>query len=118
MLKHLKVWQKLTIMSLSFGIPIAMLLLLVVRCIDSNVRFAQWEQYGNAYQRPLEKLLQHLIQHKFLTYRALSDAQSRTDELVRLRATIDEDFVALEVVDRTLHGPLQTTQEGLAKRKR
>ena len=118
MLKNLKVWQKLTCIGLSFSLPIAVLLFFVVQGIDANIHFAQWEQYGNTYQRPLEQLLQHLAEHRLLAHRLLDGSKHLQDDLARTGAQIEADFQALLAVDSTLSEALQTTADGLAKRKR
>src|SRR5712691_4529763 len=118
MLQNLKIWQKLAMIGLAFSLPIAVLLFLVIKEINDNIRFSQWEKYGNEYQRPLEKLLEHISQHKLLAQRYLSGDERLKVELASKQAQIEEDFEALDGVNRKLGIALQITDEGLAKRKR
>ncbi len=91
---------KLTISSLAFALPIAVLLFFTVRGLDKDIDFARMEMRGNAYLAPLEKLLEHLPQ--------LPDSAMQ----------VDQDFAALEKV-QDLHGAvLLFTPEELAKRGR
>ena len=118
MLHNLKIWQKLAMIGLAFSLPIAVLLFLVIKGINDNIRFSQWEKYGNEYQRPLEKLLEHIAQHRLLAQRSLSGDEWLKGELASKQVHIEEDFEALVRVNRRLGATLQITDEGLAKRKR
>ena len=55
-----KVSHKLMLISIFFIIPDSVLLCLFLSSINENIHFAQWEKYGNEYQRPLEELLDQL----------------------------------------------------------
>ena len=55
---RLRVSQKLMLISIFFLIPDSVLVTLFLFSINDNIRFARWEQHGNAYQRPLEQLLE------------------------------------------------------------
>jgi methyl-accepting chemotaxis protein len=113
----MKVWQKLTMIGLAFTLPIAVLLVFVTNEIDHDITFNQLEKSGDEYQRPLEKLLAHLAQHKLLAQQHLSGS-NLNDGLSAQQSLIDDDFELLEGVDRKLGQVLQTTEAGLAARKR
>src|SRR5262245_621640 len=113
--RRLKVSQKLTLISVFFMIPDGVLLCLFLLSINSNIRFAQWEQYGNAYQRPLEGLLEELHVHRLL---ADASGQSARRERAEAETRIEAHFQALMAIDAQLGATLQFTPEGLAKRKR
>ena len=54
--------NKLFWISLSFSLPIAVLLYFMIAGINDDIRFAQRELAGNEYQRPLHDLLWRLFQ--------------------------------------------------------
>ena len=115
---RLKVSQKLMLISVLFMIPDSVLLCLFLISINANIEFAQWEQYGNEYQRPLEELLEHLPNHLALSQQPTDRPGPQLAELANLQARIDQALAKLEKVDAQLGAKLQFTDEGLAKRKR
>src|SRR5882672_2613598 len=115
---RLKVSQKLMLISVFFMIPDTVLLCLFLFSINDNIRFAEWEKYGNEYQRPLENLLEHLPSHLVIARRSAADQGRHSTELAALQEHIDLGLRTLEVTDAQLGIKLQFTDEGLAKRKR
>ena len=61
--RHLKVAQKLMLISVFFLMPDSLMLYLFITGINTNIEFAKQEMKGNEYQRPLEDLLQILPRH-------------------------------------------------------
>ena len=116
--KQITVSHKLTIISLAFSLPIAVLLYFVVSTINANIRFSALEEMGNAYQRPLEQLLDHLGRHQLLAMRQKGGKAGLETQLQGEAASIDKAFAALESVDKALGTDLQFTDEGLGKRNR
>lgn len=110
MLKNMRIGKKLSLICLAFILPIAVLLFFTLKGINYDIRFNQLEKYGNAYQRPLEKLLLHLSEHRLLSQTGQSSSAAQS--------SIDIDFKSLEEVDRALGAELQVTDDGLTKRKR
>ncbi len=110
---QLKVSQKLMLISIFFVMPDSLMLYLFISGINQDIRFTRWEQKGNAYQRPLENLLERLPEHQWL-------AQAPADPAPRLakQAQIDTAFEQLAEVDARIGADLEFTDEGLAKRKR
>jgi len=99
----------------TFALPIAVLLFFVVANINESIRFARWETYGNAYQRPLEDLIHHVQDHQF----AWQSASQGRDARLRAEATeVERAINALTQIDAQLGGHLQFTDEGLDKRYR
>src|SRR5437016_3476703 len=107
MFKNMKLWQKLMTIGLSYSLPIAVLLYFVTTEINNSVDFAQWETYGNEYQRPLEDLLSLLPQHQWLARRFLSGDKSVEAELSSKRSELDKAFEALASADKKLGVNLQ-----------
>ncbi|MDB6007223.1 MAG: multi-sensor signal transduction histidine kinase [Prosthecobacter sp.] len=109
----LKVSQKLMLISIFFVMPDSLMLYFFITGINANIEFAELEKKGNAYQRPLEDLLELIPQHRMLAQTAGAE-----DQLAQKQAQIDEAFDALEAVDARLSIDLHFTDEGLAKRHR
>ena len=80
-LDSLLISQKLILISLSLLLPIAVLLYFMVQGINADIRFAELEIAGNAYQRPLMALLDHVGRHQSLTRRQLAGATGLDDAL-------------------------------------
>src|SRR5258708_36359764 len=115
---NLKVAQKLMLISIFFVLPDSVMLYLFITAINDNIQFARMEQKGNQYQRPLEKLLELIPQHRLLAERALGGEDLVSDQLAQHQKELDLAFAALEAVDALIGVDLQFTDEGLAMRKR
>lgn len=101
------------LISIFFVMPDSLMLYFFITGINANIEFAELEKKGNAYQRPLEDLLELIPEHRMLAQTAGSGEQ-----LAQKQAQIDAAFDALEAVDARLSADLQFTDEGLAKRHR
>jgi methyl-accepting chemotaxis protein len=96
---------RLHIITAAFGLPIAVLLVLLVAQINKDIRFAALESDGNAYLRPLVRLL-HLVPARQATGDTALDGQ------------IQQAFADLDRVHGEVGTRLQFTPEALAQRKR
>ncbi len=105
--------NKLLWISLSFLLPITVLLYFMVAGINANIRFAERELAGNEYQRPLHDLLRDLSRHQ-----ALSGDAAAENELISEQGKIDQAFQKLAGVQRLFGATLQVTDAGLAQRQR
>jgi methyl-accepting chemotaxis protein len=114
----MKVWQKLSAIGLSFSLPIGVLLYLVTGAIQHHIDFARSEQAGNAYQRPLEALLEHVSRHRLLQRRVAAGEANQRGALKELELRVADAFDALDGVDGHLSAVLETTPDELAKRHR
>jgi PAS domain S-box-containing protein len=115
---RLKVSQKLMLISIFFVMPDSLMLYFFITGINANIRFAQYEQKGNEYQRPLEALLELIPQDGALALTAAAGEPGSREQLAEKEAQIDAVFGKLEAVDARLGVELQFTDEGLAKHKR
>jgi signal transduction histidine kinase len=115
---HLKVSQKLGLICIFFVMPDSLMLYFFITGINANIQFAQLEQKGNEYQRPLEDLLDLIPQHGSLAAAAATGAPRAKEQLALKQAQIDAAFRNLHAVDARIGVDLQFTDEGLAKRKR
>jgi PAS domain S-box-containing protein len=114
----LKVSQKLMLIGVFFMIPDSVMLYLFITEINANIAVARLERAGNAYQRPLARLLDLVPRHRLLAREASpGDAATRRD-LETVAAEIDRAFDDLAVVDARLGTDLGFTPAGLASRGR
>ena len=118
LLERLSISRRLTLISLAYTLPIAVLLYFVVGGINDDIRFSELEKLGNAYQRPLAQLLQHLPQHHLAARRVLGGDASGNEPLNRSQTEVDQAFVALQGVNDQYAEDLQFTDTGLADRGR
>jgi PAS domain S-box-containing protein len=115
---HLKVSQKLMLISIFFIMPDSLMLYLFITGINTNIRFAEWEKKGNEYQRPLEELLEFIPEHQTLAQQTPVGEAQANKRLSSKQAQIEHAFETLQSVDARIGAQLQFTTEGLAKRKR
>ncbi|HVT04338.1 MAG TPA: methyl-accepting chemotaxis protein [Thermoanaerobaculia bacterium] len=118
MIRNLKIGMKLGLIGLAFSIPIAILLFLVIRGLNKDIRFARKEKIGNQYQRPLEKLFRDVVSHRLLAQQASLGDTAAQGSLASIAEKVEGDFQEIERVDALYREDLETTDEGLAKRKR
>ena len=84
--QNLKVAQKLALISIFFVLPDSVMLYLFITAINDNIEFAQMEQKGNQYQRPLETLLELIPQHRQFAQRVLDGEPAARGDMVRKAA--------------------------------
>lgn len=118
LLKKTRISHKLLLISLSFMLPITVLLYFMVAGINYDIRFTRLEEYGNEYQRPLEELLRHVPQHQFLAARLRSGETEVESRMLAEQSRIDQTLQRLKSVDALHSQDLQFTEEGLGKRQR
>ena len=102
---HLRIATRLQLVSVAFTLPMAVMIYLLVSTINKDIAFSELELEGNAYQRPLEVLLDTVSEHR-LSADAASEAKG------------DKTFEELAAVQAKFGADLQVTPEGLAARKR
>lgn len=112
--------RKLLAVCLAFGLPIVVMFVLMTKAKLAEIEFASQEIKGDAFQRPLEDVLQHVSQHRRLWVRV----QSRPGDVAsqeRLRAeegAITDALARLDAAARAYGQDLQFTEAGLGLRKR
>ena len=106
MLQRVPLHLRLAILCLLYAIPFTgIILYLVVSGIDSSIDVTRLELAGNAYQRPLEELLQRVPLYGIAPDPAL-------------KGEIDAAFGRLDAVQAGHGAELQVTDAGLASRHR
>jgi methyl-accepting chemotaxis protein len=118
LLERLPIARRLTLISVAYTLPIVVLLYFVVRGINQDIRFSELEKLGNAYQRPLAQLLQHVPQHQRAIRRQSVEGGAGSEAVSRSQMEIDKAFAALQAIDDQHAGDLQFTEAGLAERGR
>lgn len=115
----LTIGRKLSMICVTFSFPIAVLLYNVISGINYSINFAQWEVYGDTYQRPLERLLKTVAEHNFLARQNVSSPSDAVSKQMSAKQTeIDEALTSLKAADKAHGVALQFTEEGLVKRNR
>lgn len=104
-----RVSARLALLAVVFVVPLAAIIVwLILGSINPNIEVARLEQAGDAYQRPLERLLELIPRHK----------TALMSEKPALAAEIRQALESLAAAQAKYGGDLQFTQEGLARRKR
>ncbi|MCX7422177.1 MAG: methyl-accepting chemotaxis protein [Planctomycetia bacterium] len=116
--RNTRIAHKLLLISLSFALPIAVLLYFTVVGINKDIHFATLELHGNDFQRPLEDLLQATLLHQAAAQRALGGEAKQEGQLHNLQTRFDQALQKLDAVNRRYGLELQFTDEGLGKRQR
>lgn len=115
----LTIGRKLSMICVTFSFPITVLLYSVVSGINYDIRFAQWEIYGDTYQRPLERLLKTIAEHGFLARQnAAAPSEATAKQMEAKQAEVEEALTGLKAADKAHGVDLQFTEEGLVKRNR
>jgi hypothetical protein len=111
-LSHLRLSSQLLLLNALLALPLlAIILWLIVHGIQPNIDFAAREVEGDAYQRPLLRLLEALPRHAQARLYAQGDAAA-------VGAEIDAALAELARV-HAVHGlSLECDRAGLAKRQR
>jgi len=115
---RLSMGKKIAVICSLFILPIGVAVYLIVSGYSQVLGAARLEQEGNAYQRPLETLLEQLPQHEALTQQYLEGHKELKGRLNGIEGQVDQAMIALRDVDAQFGADLQFTTDGLAKRKR
>lgn len=108
-LNQFRISARLALLAVVFVVPLtAIIVWLILHSINPNIEVASLEQAGDAYQRPLEQLLDLVPQHHL----------AATSDQPRIASEIQQALQALAAVQSEYGEDLQFTQEGLSKRKR
>jgi methyl-accepting chemotaxis protein WspA len=112
-LNGLKIRQKLLISSLVYALPITVLLYFVISGINRNIDFTRLEGSGARMLRPMEDLLDLVIQHKLLAHLYLSGDKKLKDAMDETTGKIDQAFAALDATALELAEPLMMDAESM-----
>ena len=110
--------QKLFCVCLAFSVPIVVMLVLMTNAKLAEIDFGSKEILGDRYQRPLERILQHISRHRRLWARSRRGDASVAAALAQQERAVDAAIAELRRVDLTSGAELQFTPNGLGLRKR
>ena len=109
-----RISNKLLWISLSFSLPIAVLLYFMIAGFNRDIRFAEHELAGIEFQRPIHDLSRSLARHDWLS-RADKVVES---DLASEQGKIDQSLQRLDGLQRHLGETLQVNEAALAQRQR
>src|SRR5690242_12685763 len=119
MLKKLKVTHKLVLMVCGVALPlVAVTFFATVTGVNKDINFTLQEKKGNAFQKPLEALLDAIPQHQWLASAVARGDQAAKTIMLEKEVQIDQIFADLESANSKYGEDLQFTDSGLSKRKR
>ena len=96
MKKNIKLWHRIVLVALTGIVPmVAITVYVISTSINKDIAFGVQEGKGNAYQRPLEKLLDLFPQHQALARKALAGDATAKSQLPQLQQQIDQAFGVL-----------------------
>ena len=114
-----KLATRLVIIAVAATLPLlGSTLFFILTSTGEQIRFTQWELYGNQYLPPLEALLEELPRHQAFAADVRSGGSRARAGQAEAQTRIDAAFAALEAADQQLGQALQFTDEGLRQRKR
>jgi signal transduction histidine kinase/DNA-binding response OmpR family regulator len=113
-----RIRHKLLLICLGFLVPLALTTHLLLDEQSIKIDFAQKEQDGDRYLRPLSQLLGDVSLHRTLVRHPGEGADVPAAQVAQVEARIDHEFQELSALDRTLGGPLLTSRQELASRGR
>ena len=105
LIERIRIGRRLALVSVAFTLPMIVMIAIIVSTINKDLRFSQLELEGDAYQRPLEALLDAVSEHRLF---GTADSAARADKA----------FAELAGEQARVGGDLQFTVEGLTARKR
>lgn len=109
---------KLSLVCLSFTLPITVMLKLMIDAKQKDIDFAMWEEKGNFLQRPLEHILKSLSHQRFIALRIANGDSSLAGSFDENAKVVDRDLAALKEAMAAVATDLQFTPDGLGKRQR
>lgn len=119
MLKKLKVTHKLVLMVCGVALPlVAVTFIATVTGVNKDINFTLQEKKGNAFQKPLEALLDAVPQHQWFASAVARGDQAAKTLMLEKEVQIDQIFADLETANSKHGEDLQFTDSGLSKRKR
>lgn len=111
LLRDLKIGQKLALIVVVMGIPIAVLAYFLVAEQFEQVTQADQESQGVAYLRPLRELMEALPEHRSAATAALRGDEAARAQLSSLAAAVDTEIATVNVVHDRLGETLGTAAE-------
>ena len=108
LMNNLRYPRKFALISVIFLVPLALVSFFFVTEVKSSIDIAQKEKDGNAYLRPLRKLLEDMPQQAVAVQGYSIGDKSKKDAITARQARIEANFSQLAGVDARLGGRLDT----------
>lgn len=104
-LRNMKIGQKLALVVIVMGAPIAVLVYLFIDARNVQIEAASREIQGVQYLAPMRQLLEHLPMHREAADQLLrGDAEAR-GRMLEAQTAVDADVLALDSEDSGQEGP-------------
>ncbi|PWU19085.1 MAG: hypothetical protein C5B49_06295 [Bdellovibrio sp.] len=110
--------RRFALLGLLYTCIVVSVLYLMIAAKNEPIDFGSLEMVGNIYQRPVEKVLRGVVQHRILAQRVLYNDKDSRGPLEETQKSIDAAIGELEKIDRQVGETLQFTEKGLHSRKR
>jgi len=98
-LKNLKIGQKLALVVVVMGIPIAVLVYLFIDARNVQIEAAQQEVEGVHYLSPMRRLLEHIPMHRVAADGLLRGDVAARDAMLEAQTSVDADIMAVNNAD-------------------
>jgi len=108
-LKNLKIGQKLALVVLVMGVPIAVLVYLFIDARNVQIKAAQQEIEGVHYLSPMRRLLEHVPMHRVAADALLRGNVSARDAMLEAQTSVDSDIMAVDATDAAANGRFNVT---------
>jgi methyl-accepting chemotaxis protein len=117
-LHRLQIPTKLTLICVTFSLPIITLVALLISVANKEIKTARLEMQGNEFQRPLAELLDLVPRHGLLAQRVAEGEAAHATAMTQMQAQVDRAFEGLMAAEARLGEVLKFTPEELKKRGR
>ncbi len=120
MKRSLKLWQWIVVVAMTASVPLAIIsVFLIHHSINQSIAFGEQEVRGDAFQRPLEQLLDLLPRYQAAARQALAREEAGKQSLAEIQTELDQAFDVLSAnYNGKLGQALKFTDAELAARKR
>jgi hypothetical protein len=110
-----RIWHKLAAICLGLMVPLVLTTGFLLAEQSIRIRFAEKELHGDAYLRPLSRLLEDLTLHRTVVRRLAAGEESAT-RAGEIAGRVDRDLERLLDVDGRLRTILKVTPQALSAR--
>jgi methyl-accepting chemotaxis protein len=117
-LSRLGISSRLLLISVSYTLPIGVLLSLYISRINAEIDFSSLEKTGNRMQQALEETLDGLLRSTALARRVAAGQADGREALGQALTRVDAAMGRWRVADQEVGSELQFTETGLRKRGR
>jgi PAS domain S-box-containing protein len=110
LMNRLRYPQKFLLISLLFIVPLALVMALLIAEVNARANFSQKEKYGTEYLRGVHRLLEDALHEQAIAHAYMNGDATLAAEFTRAQAQIDDDLVAIGMLESRLGALLRTTE--------